>query len=112
MSNDMMTPDLVRLGVTVDGDKHAVIAKMAEVIASTGRAEKAGEAALREHCVNVAQHGDGAEAFGDVLDGNCCHLGAPGLAKRAKIRIAVIEPSKSRVEMALISGVKPLRIAE
>ena len=42
MSNDMMTPDLVRLGVTVDGDKHAVIAKMAEVIASTGRAEKAG----------------------------------------------------------------------
>ena len=42
MSNDMMTPELVRLGVTVDGDKHAVIAKMAEVIAATGRAEKAG----------------------------------------------------------------------
>ena len=42
MSNDMMTPELVRLGVTVDGDKHAVIAKMAEVIAETGRAEKAG----------------------------------------------------------------------
>ena len=30
MSNDMMTPELVRLGVTVDGDKNAVIAKMAE----------------------------------------------------------------------------------
>ena len=42
MSNDMMTPELVRLGVTIDGDKHAVIAKMAEVIAATGRAEKAG----------------------------------------------------------------------
>ncbi len=42
MSNDMMTPELVRLGVTIDGGKHAVIAKMAEVIAATGRAEKAG----------------------------------------------------------------------
>ena len=47
MSNDMMTPELVRLGVAIDGDKHAVIAKMAEVIAATGRAEKAGlEAAM------------------------------------------------------------------
>ena len=34
MSNDMMTPELVRLGVTIDGDKHAAIAKMAEVIAA------------------------------------------------------------------------------
>ncbi|MFT0846200.1 fructose-specific PTS transporter subunit EIIC [Actinomycetaceae bacterium L2_0104] len=47
MSNDMMTPELVRLGVAIDGDKHAVIAQMAEVIAATGRAEKAGlEAAM------------------------------------------------------------------
>lgn len=42
MSDQLITPDLVRLDVTVDGDKHAVIAKMAELVASTGRAEEAG----------------------------------------------------------------------
>ena len=42
MSTKLIEPDLVRLDVTVDGDKHAVIAKMAEVIAATGRAEEAG----------------------------------------------------------------------
>lgn len=45
MSDQLITPDLVRLNVTVDGDKHAVIAQMAQLVASTGRAEEEG---LRE----------------------------------------------------------------
>lgn len=48
MSDQLITPDLVRLDVTVDGDKHAVIAKMAELVASTGRAEEAGLQAAME----------------------------------------------------------------
>ncbi|WP_188043762.1 PTS fructose transporter subunit IIABC [Changpingibacter yushuensis] len=47
MSNTLMTPELVRLGVQPAGDKLAVIGQMAELIASTGRAEQAGlEAAM------------------------------------------------------------------
>lgn len=42
MSEPLITPDLVRLGVQVTGDKHAVIAQMAELVASTGRADRAG----------------------------------------------------------------------
>ena len=42
MADELMTPELVQLGVTVDGDKHAVIAAMASLIASTGRAERDG----------------------------------------------------------------------
>lgn len=48
MSDQLITPDLVRLDVTVDGDKHAVIAQMAQLIASTGRAEEAGLRAAME----------------------------------------------------------------
>ena len=42
MSTPLITPDLVRLGVDVPGDKHAVIAQMAQVVAATGRADQAG----------------------------------------------------------------------
>lgn len=42
MSEPLITPDLVRLGVDIEGDKHAVIAAMATLIASTGRAEREG----------------------------------------------------------------------
>ncbi len=42
MNDQLITPDLVRLDVEVAGDKHAVIAAMAGLIASTGRAEEAG----------------------------------------------------------------------
>ncbi|MDF1486796.1 PTS fructose transporter subunit IIABC [Tessaracoccus caeni] len=42
MTTPLITPDLVRLGVEVDGDKHAVIAAMATLIAGTGRAERDG----------------------------------------------------------------------
>lgn len=42
MSEPLITPDLVRLGVEVTGDKHAVIAAMADLVASTGRADRAG----------------------------------------------------------------------
>jgi PTS system fructose-specific IIC component len=42
MSEHLMTPDLVRIGVTISGDKYAVIDAMADVIARTGRADKAG----------------------------------------------------------------------
>ena len=45
MTEPLITPELVRLGATVRGDKHAVIAEMANVIAATGRAERDG---LRE----------------------------------------------------------------
>ena len=45
MTEPLITPELVRLGVTVTGDKHAVIAEMADVIASAGRADREG---LRE----------------------------------------------------------------
>lgn len=48
MSEKLMTPELVRLGVKIDGDKHAVIEKMAEVISATGRAEQAGLQAAME----------------------------------------------------------------
>ena len=45
--SDMITPELVRLGVEPPGDKLAVIGLMADVIASAGRAEKDGlEAAM------------------------------------------------------------------
>lgn len=44
----LITPDLVRLDVIIDGDKHAAIAKMAQVIASTGRADEAGLQAAME----------------------------------------------------------------
>ncbi|WP_099332147.1 PTS fructose transporter subunit IIABC [Actinomyces minihominis] len=42
MEDQLIIPDLVRLDVSVSGDKHDVIAKMASVIAATGRAEEAG----------------------------------------------------------------------
>lgn len=42
MSEPLITPDLVRLGVEVTGDKHAVIAAMADLVASTGRADRTG----------------------------------------------------------------------
>mgnify|MGYP001248676053 CR=1 FL=1 len=42
MSTPLITPDLVRLDVDVEGDKHAVIAAMATLIAATGRAEREG----------------------------------------------------------------------
>ena len=42
MTAALMTPELVRLDVAPPGDKHAVIALMAELIASTGRAEQTG----------------------------------------------------------------------
>ncbi len=42
MEDQLIVPDLVRLDVSVTGDKHDVIAKMAAVIAATGRAEEAG----------------------------------------------------------------------
>ncbi len=45
MSEPLITPDLVALDVTVEGDKHAVIAAMAQLVAGTGRASEAG---LRE----------------------------------------------------------------
>lgn len=49
MEQPLINPDLVRLDVTVSGDKHAVIAEMAQVIAATGRAEEAGlQAAMEE----------------------------------------------------------------
>ena len=48
MSEKLMTPELVRLGVKIDGDKRAVIEKMAEVISATGRAEQAGLQAAME----------------------------------------------------------------
>lgn len=48
MSEQLITPDLVRLDVTVDGDKHAVIAQMAQVVAETGRAQEDGLVAAME----------------------------------------------------------------
>ena len=42
MTEPLITPELVRLGVTVTGDKHAVIAEMATLIAASGRADRAG----------------------------------------------------------------------
>ena len=42
MSEPLMTPQLVRLDVPSPGDKHAVIAAMADLIASSGRAERDG----------------------------------------------------------------------
>ena len=42
MSAPLMTPELVRLDVAPPGDKHAVIGMMADVIASSGRAERDG----------------------------------------------------------------------
>lgn len=44
----LITPDLVRLDVTVDGDKRAAIAQMARIIAATGRAEEDGLQAAME----------------------------------------------------------------
>lgn len=48
MSDNLITPELVRLDVTVDGDKHAVIAQMARLVAGTGRAEEEGLQAAME----------------------------------------------------------------
>ena len=42
MSAPLMTPELVRLDVAPPGDKHAVIALMADLVAETGRAERDG----------------------------------------------------------------------
>ena len=42
MSTPLMTPDLVRLEVDPPGDKHAVIAMMADLISATGRADRDG----------------------------------------------------------------------
>ena len=42
MSAALMTPELVRLDVAPPGDKHAVIALMADLVAETGRAERDG----------------------------------------------------------------------
>lgn len=40
MSDPLITPQLVRLGVSVDGDKHAVIEAMADLVAASGRADR------------------------------------------------------------------------
>lgn len=42
MSDALITPQLVRLGVEVDGDKHAVIEAMADLVAASGRADREG----------------------------------------------------------------------
>ena len=42
MSAPLMSPELVRLDVAPPGDKHAVIALMADLVAETGRAERDG----------------------------------------------------------------------
>lgn len=42
MSEKLITPEMVRLDITVEGGKDAVIAEMAKVIAATGRAEEKG----------------------------------------------------------------------
>ncbi|MDN6794460.1 MAG: fructose-specific PTS transporter subunit EIIC [Propionibacterium sp.] len=42
MSEPLIIPDLVRLGVEVTGDKHAVIAAMADLVAASGRADRNG----------------------------------------------------------------------
>ncbi len=42
MTEPLITPELVRLGVAVTGDKHAAIAEMATLIAASGRADRAG----------------------------------------------------------------------
>ncbi len=38
MVEQLITPELVRLHVTIDGDKHDVIREMATLIAASGRA--------------------------------------------------------------------------
>ncbi|MDN5963360.1 MAG: PTS sugar transporter subunit IIA, partial [Actinomyces sp.] len=42
MSEPLIIPDLVRLGVEITGDKHAVIAAMADLVAASGRADRDG----------------------------------------------------------------------
>ncbi len=42
MSPSLIIPELVELDVDVSGDKHAVIAAMADLVASTGRADRDG----------------------------------------------------------------------
>ena len=42
MSDELITPELVELGATVEGGKQAAIAAMARLIASSGRADQAG----------------------------------------------------------------------
>lgn len=42
MSDNLITPELVRLGVSITGDKHAVIEAMADLISASGRAGRDG----------------------------------------------------------------------
>lgn len=42
MTGQLITPEMVKLNVTIDGDKYTVIKDMAALIAATGRADEAG----------------------------------------------------------------------
>lgn len=42
MADQLITPEMVRLNVSIDGDKYTVIKEIASLIAATGRADEAG----------------------------------------------------------------------
>ena len=54
----------------------------------------------------------GAEILGDRVDLNGAHPAPPILVSQAKASTSAMETASRIVEIALISGVKPLRIAE
>ena len=61
---------------------------------------------------DAGQRRHGAVVLFHPIDLDDAHLSPPKRYSRAKISISPMETRMMMVEMALISGVKPLRIAE
>ena len=81
-------------------------------LAAAAGTQQAEEPAIGEGERDAGQGGDGAIVLLDPVDLYDAHLSPPKRYSRAKISINPMETRMMMVEMALISGVKPLRIAE
>ena len=99
--------DLARIGLDEAGD-----GAQQRGLAAPAGAQQAEELAIGEGERDAGQGGDGTVMLLDSVDLDDAHLSPPKRYSRAKISINPMETRMMMVEMALISGVKPLRIDE
>ena len=99
--------DLAGLGFDEPGDG----AQQRGLAAARGT-EQGEEIALGEDQRDVVERTDLAVTLGDVAGLDDAHRSPPNFERRAKASMMAMETKMTSVEMALTSGVKPLRMAE